>query len=407
VPGIVTQLNPAKASGFALHPQRAGYEVLVHLVQQKNILCSGLADKPPPSNRDNQSNCWFHFDLAGFEFSYLDLKSLTFVIGETDELLDVVRVKRKPKQSDSTPLVVEDLMLDKRRAWITGATYLDAEEAGVSDADIIELFYIDLLGRHADPGGLANYLSHRRDGSKSLADIRRDLVESAEYAARRKEVAWAPGAIFSQPIVMRSSAAAIAEDSVLAQQAAQVAATSGDGAAAAAPSKVVTRLTPRRVAGALHKPETLEIALQVDSELFGAGWYEVEHLDDAPFRWMAEQSVIFNPQPDMHCTLVALKLGGVYGAHAPMLDCYFDTVAAEVRVEAQGEGFLVSIVPPDGKPQRYTCLRIESRASGCPEAENLGTDPRVLSLNLVGARIAYGPAAAVESRRPEAAADAV
>jgi hypothetical protein len=383
-------LTPAQASGFAVHPQRMDYDVLVHVVHQKNILCSVIADRPPPSSRDKQSNCWFNVELASFGLSYLDLNALTFLIGETDELLDVVRVRRRPKPSPSAPLLVEDLMLaNVRRAWITGATYLEAAEAGVSDANIIELMYIDLLGRRADPDGLANYLFHRREGTRSLADVRRELVQSQEYAERRKEVAWAPGAIFSQPIVLRSTAAAIEADAAPTPRGAPTPAEPPNKPLTAVPSKVITRLSPRLVTTAPRKPEAAEIALRVDSAMLGPGWYEVEYLDDAPFRWMAAEAAIFNPQPELPCTSIVLSIAGVYGAHVPMLDCYFDEVAAEVRVEAQGTGFIVTLSPPDSKPQKYTCLRIASRASGCPAAEKRGTDRRVLSLNLQGGHIAY------------------
>ena len=399
MPGLVTLLTPAKASGFALHPQRMDYDVLVHVVHQKNILCSVIADLPPPSNRDRQSNCWFNVDLAKFGLSYLDLNALTFLIGETDELLDVVRVRRKPKPSPSAPLLVEDLMLaNVRRTWITGATFLDAAEAGVSDTNIVELLYIDLLGRRADPDGLANYLSHRREGTRSLADIRRELVESAEYQERRKEVAWAPGAIFSQPIVLRTTAAAIEADAGLKKHGTPAPTEPPYKPLAAVPSKGVTRLMPRLVTSTPRKPEAAaEIALRVDSAMFGPGWYEVEYLDDAPFRWMAAESAIFNPQPELPCTSISLNLLGVYGAHVPMLDCYFDEVAADVRVEARGSGFVVTIAPPDAKPQKYTCLRIQSRASGCPATEKRGPDRRLLSLNLQSGHIAYAVNASMSS----------
>ena len=398
MPGLVTQLTPAKVSGYALHPKRSGYGVLVHVVHEKRILCSAIADRPPPTNRDRQSDCWFSLHLTQFSLSYLDLKALTFLIGETDELLDVVRVKRKPKPSLSAPLMVEDLMLaNVRRAWITGATYLDAEEAQVSDSNIIELLYIDMFGRRADPQGLTNYLMHRREGTKSRADIRRELVESDEYINRRKEAAWAPGAIFSQPIVMRLTPAAIEADAAQTRQNGPLPEDLPLRPVAAVLPSVVTRLRlPKRAAGEPRKPDVLDIVLPVDSELFGTGWYDVEYLEDKPFRWMAAEGVIFSPQPDLPCTLISLKLAGVYGAHLPMIDCYFDDVAAEVRIEEQEEGFLVAISPVQ-KPQPYIRLHIASRASGCPAAESRGTDSRLLSLNLLGARIAYSAADAISS----------
>jgi hypothetical protein len=72
-----------------------------------------------------------------------------------------------------------------------------------------------------------------------------------------------------------------------------------------------------------------------------------------------------------------------------MIDCYLDDVAADVRVEEQGVGFSVAISPHGAKPKPYTCLRIESRASGCPADESRGTDSRLLSLNLLSVRIEY------------------
>ena len=398
MPGVVTLLTPAKASGFALHPQVQGYPVLVHVVHKRRILCSCVADRPPPSNRDQQSACWFQFQLAEFGLSYLDLRTLSFLIGETDELLDVARVTRKPKPSAKTPMPVEDLMdANVRRHWITGATYLDAERVGVSEADIIDLLYFDILGRRADPAGLANYLTHRREGSKSLGDIRKELLGSEEYAARRKEAAWAPGAIFSQPIVLLTTPAAIEAEAADADAVGPAAPDAADGAATPAPSKavpadVLARSRPHGLArtGRRRKvPEIVEIALLVDSVLFAAGWYDVEYLNETPFRWMAASGVIFNPQPELACTRVSLQLAGVYGAHMPMVDCYFDDITAHVRVEEQGAGFALEIVPPDAAARPYSRLRIESRVSGCPVAEERGTDQRILSLNLVSARIAY------------------
>jgi hypothetical protein len=394
VPGLVTLLTPAKVSGFALHPRRSRYGVLVHVVHRQQTLCSAIADQPPPSNRDRQSNCWFSLNLAYFSLSHLELEALTFLIGETDELLDVVGVKRTPKTPktpDGAPLAVEDLMLaHRRRPWITGATYLDAEESHVSDADIIELFYIDYLGRRADPEALAEYLTQRRGGTLSLADIRREILESVEYAARRKQVTCAPGAIFSQPIVTRLNAAAMAADAAPTQAAAPVGVDLDATPVVAVPPKVVVRSRPPRLGpGVLRRAESVDIALPVDSALFGAGWYDVEYLNETQFRWMASQGVIFNPQPGLPCTLISLKLAGVYGARSPMIDCYLDDVAADVRIEEQGGGFFVAISPPGCNPRPYTRLRIESRASGCPADDSRGTDSRLLSLNLLGAHIAY------------------
>jgi len=392
VPGLVTLLTTDEVSGFALHPRRSSYAVLVHVVRQNHILCSAIADRPPPSDRDRQSNCWFSLNLSGFSLSYPDLESLSFLIGETDELLDVVCITRRPDPSTRAPLLVEDLILaNVGRPWTTGATYLDAEESQVSEADIIELLYMDILGRQADSKGLATYLRHRREGRLTLADVRRELLDSAEYAARRKPLAFSPGAIFSQPIVKYLTAAAIVSHAAPTQQDAPVPKDLREMSAAAVAPNAVTRSRPPGLgAGDPRRAESIDITLRADSALFGAGWHEVEYLNGTPFRWMASKGVIFNPQPELPCTQISLTLAGVYGAHTPMIDCYFDDVAANVRVENQGEGFFVAISPRGCTSQSYTRLRIESRASGCPAVESRGTDSRMLSLNLLSAHIAYG-----------------
>ncbi|MGO9991002.1 MAG: hypothetical protein ACLPTF_00605 [Steroidobacteraceae bacterium] len=388
MPGIVTVLTQAKVSGFALHPYLQSYPVVVHVVHQTRILCSSVADQPPSSGDDEQSNSWFHISLSDHKLTASEVQKLSLIIGETDEILDSSRIAPSADGSNKSIISVEEIIYaNVRRHWVTGATYIEGIYAGLSDADIIDLFYRDILGRAADPEGLSNYLFQRREGIRSLADIRKSLFDSEEYSRRPKEAAWAPGAIFSQPISMLAATAGVEPEDV----------------SAATPEEPPERTVPappapidwpsypeRHVSITAHKrPEILEVALPVESVLFGSGWHNVEYLNEKAFRWMETSGVIFSPKPELPCQDISVRLAAVYGAHMPMIDCYLDDALANVSVEERDEGFWVKISPatPDAKP--YTKLRIESRASGCPVQEDRGTDQRVLSLNVLGVTIAY------------------
>lgn len=386
MPGVVTALTDAKVSGFALHPYLQDYPVVVHVVYQSRILCSAIADQPAPAGADEKYDSWFHMSLAGFELSDTELPRLVLLIGETDELLDLSRVFPRPVESAAG---VEDLIYaNPRREWVTGATYFDCVHAGMKDADIVDLLYRDLLGRPADPGGLANYLFQLREGIRSLADVRKSLLDSEEYNIRPKEARWAPGAIFSQPITMLLVTAHPTQDDNLERKAETPKGNDRvtDEASIGWPSypeHYVPVAPPRLVA------QTLEVEVPVDSVLFGSGWHNVEDLDGTPFRWMETTGIIFSPKPKVPCIRIALNLAAVYGAHMPMVDCYLDDVLADTRIEEFGRGFSVVISATAPQPTPFTSLRIESRVSGCPVQEDRGKDQRILSLNVLGALIAY------------------
>ena len=364
MPGTIVDLSRDKASGWAVHPRLASYRVLVHVVLGRRILCSAIASRPPPSARAYQSQSWFHIRLTDFDLSASDLKKLVFLIGETDEqfVRDTVRTRSRVAR-----MTVEDILFHNfRRSWVTGETYLDAQAAGMADADIIDLLYRDILDRGADPAGLSEYLSHVRRGVRSLADIRRSLVESPEYAGRNKDASRAPGAIFSRTIV-KLAAAEIPDDVE----------GSPDGAN-------VSSSPESSWIGS--EADSAEIDLPLESGLFGGGWHNAEGSSEAMYRWMEKSAVIFNPRPDQPLSSVSLHLAAVYGSREPMLDCYFDDVPARISTRRLASGFVVGISPA-ARARYHSRLRIESRAGGSPLKEGKGGDDRVLALNVV--RVVY------------------
>lgn len=63
-------------------------------------------------------------------------------------------------------------------------TFTDYAESGVfPDSSLIELLYVDLLGRGVDPAGMQSYILARAD-NRSWESIRSDLVGSQEFADR-------------------------------------------------------------------------------------------------------------------------------------------------------------------------------------------------------------------------------
>ena len=386
MPGVVTSLTRYEAVGFATHPVLRTYSVLVHVVRKTRILCSKIADQPSPHGR-SQSHCWFNVSLIEFGFSPAQLQELVFLIGETDELLDCRRFTEKRSPGARETVTIEDIIYGNvRRPWVNGTTYLDGVRAGLTDTDIIDLLYRDILGRSADPQGLSNYATQIRRESKSLGDVRKSLLESDEYAHRSKDVSWAPGAIFSQPLA--GLAALTASDLQEGISAQTESIESAFGAALAAASESDDNYTAA-LAPVSSPMDIFEVRLPVGSDLFTSGWHAVEYLDETAFRWMETGGIILSPEPQLPCLNISLMLAAVYGAHIPMVDCYFDDIPAEVAIEERNEGFFVTISPLPRVPTTYSQLRIVSRVSGCPHQEGRGEDLRVISLNLLTVVIAY------------------
>lgn len=387
MPGCVVALSESQVVGWAVHPQLSDYPVLVHLVQDSRILRSAVADEPgPPGSGEINPGSWFSIGLADFEFSQEQLGLLGFRIGETDEEipLEHERSPRRPPPPGALAerpavLTVERIMsANTRRPWVNGTTYVDAEQAGLDCATIIDLLYRDILGRAADPGGLSNYVLQREQGIRSLKDIRKSMVQSEEYRQMSWPVSQAPGAIFSQAITLLAATAALPDDDGL----------RAVGTVKDTPLNPASWPTYQERLKSLGDERT-DVDVPLDSAQFGSGWHRVETTRATPFRWMEAAGLIFSPMPRRACAGIVLRLSAVYGAHVPVLRAFLDEQEAQVQVAQRGSGFTVTISPNEKQRVSATMLRIESLASGCPALDKRGDDSRVLSISVDAVRWSY------------------
>jgi hypothetical protein len=202
VPGIVLAVQGARLIGCAWHPRFRAYHVLVHLVAGAGIVASVIADEKLDCENLPAEGIGHGFimDLGSFERAAHAVDP-RLLIGETDEWFDVPGAERALTRA----ITVEEIVaVPNRRPWVSGKIYFDALLAGRSTETIVDLFFRDCLGRPADPDGLAHYSGRITDGSLTFEALRAHLVNSQEYKLRWQRADAAPGAIFSQPIVLRS-----------------------------------------------------------------------------------------------------------------------------------------------------------------------------------------------------------
>ena len=389
MPGAVTSLTCELAIGWASHPALDDYPVTLNVVLQSRVVRSVLVDGAPPGGgRSVAGPGWFELDLRPLRLTDATLGRLAFIVGETDERLPVPI--RRPEEAT---LRVEDILsLNLSRAWVTGATYHDALRAGRSDADIIDLLYRDILGRSADPSGLANYLNDLDARSNGFDNIRSSLLRSDECQNRPRDVSEAPGAIFSLRLV---------------------------GDAGPGPGDHVTHLLPvgtrprsafsaallEPAAGGTRARRAGEEALSLPARAreFHAGWHELEGAGDSERRWMERVGAILNPWPHLPVSGVVLRVRETHLNQAPELRCFFDDAEVPWRLEGEpGSGMQVWIGPAaDAAASRFSALRLECLNAGSPLEQGVNADPRMLSVAVSRAEFSYGAGALARRVRAE------
>jgi hypothetical protein len=186
--GNIDSIADGWVRGWARHPVHGLYALTVHALVDELVVATTLADGARPDG------------LAGFAIALppaIASARVTVLLGETDERLAL----SAPPAPAARRLRVEDLIATRvRRPWINGACVLDAVAAGLRPETVIDLLCRDALGRAAGPVVIANGL--QRLGERGYDGVRRMLIESSEYRYRRVYADHAPGAIFSQSMIL-------------------------------------------------------------------------------------------------------------------------------------------------------------------------------------------------------------
>ncbi len=385
MPGTVTLLTRERALGWAAHPRLPTYPVTLNLVLRSRVMLTTMVDGPPPGGaRSVPGPGWFDIDLAALGLPDLMPERLAFIIGETDERLST------PLPPATGPVLrVEDILsLNLSRRWVTGATYHDALRAGRSDADVLDLLYRDILGRSADPGGLANYLDRLRAGISTLDDVRASLIASDECRTRPRDVSEASGAIFSLRLVAHAGKGPgdhvvnLLPEATPFRSRVTAALLEAPAAAPAGPDPV-----PRLAGDVLTLPARMAE--------FATGWNGMEGSGEGERRWMERHATLLNPWPHLPVTGIVLRLHETYLHQRPELTCLLDDVEASWRHEGEtGAPSRVWIGPPAGMAAcRFVTLRLDCAIAGSPREQGISDDPRLLSISVADVSFTYGDAA--------------
>jgi len=141
---------------------------------------------------------------------------------------------------------------------------------------------------------------------------------------------------------------------------------------------------------AIHNAEA-----KVDSSLFAFGWYDLEHNEHGPFRWMGQTALVNNPYPNLPIARVDFLISQIYGAAEPLLRATADDVEFNVATSKFGGHFLVSFSAPPGTQEVYAqSIRVESFHASCPATDEGTNDNRTLSVSALKAEFHYRQAKA-------------
>lgn len=350
--GAVTFLTARQASGWACHPSLHDYPVTLNVILKGQVVRSLLADAfPPKSETKFDRNWWFHINLHWLKLTDAMLGDLSFIVGETDEHLPT-----------PLPFITEDVLrledilaLNMTRSWVTGATYHDALKAGRSNADVIDLLYRDLLGRPADPSGLADYLDHLNKGSHNFDAIRCSLLGSKESMKLQRNVSEAPGAIFSLRIISHVDSCT---------------------------NDYVVNALPRPLSLSSKENETQHgpLAVLPSAPEFTIGWHSLENEGEKTWRWMGLVGTILNPLPGRSVFSIMLRVQTTHDRRPPLLRCFLDgqTAVSWADSHAGRDTTIYIECKPEG--ERFTALRLESVLAGSPSEKKTSRDTRTLSL---------------------------
>lgn len=179
----VVSVDTERAVGWAFLPCDFHHSVLVNVYQRAQLVACGLANRKRPERAvAGPRYTWFEIRWreCGFEPASKELCTLKFQRGEDGTACD------NPVAGDgpAAPMGVDDLLeaelliADNPCTASAGLHHFPAQA-------IIQLFYLDYLGRDADPGAVAMYADQLTSGDLTVDGLRMRLLRSAEFRARR------------------------------------------------------------------------------------------------------------------------------------------------------------------------------------------------------------------------------
>jgi hypothetical protein len=355
--------------GWASLAEHDDYKVTVHLILGQRVLASTIADEHSMDAPGSRTG--FSFDIEKYDLRIAGVSDLDILIGETDEYLRI----QDGEKSDQN-VKVEDLLHAKRkRNWVSGETYREALEFGLSDEDIVDLLYIDILGRPADPNGSLSYLRLLRTRQIGYDGVRKALLGSDEYRERAILASEACGAIFSDWLLrLVGEKRANKDKPSIARFGAPQDPGLGDRSFEAFPSNNV------RTLGDAQTVPRQTIRVTADAFRCISGWHKLEWADRTPFRWMCGSAILATPMERKPVSKIQVELCALHGSDKPKLRGFFDDEKVDVVSVRVGNNFIVSLSAHGGSARPVSELRLESQVSGCPLTEGSGDDDRELSL---------------------------
>ena len=176
----VVELDTARIIGWAYLPIDFHHTPLINIYRQGLLIATGLANRTRPEGwtigpKYNWFEiCWDHWKVSLTEE---DLAELIFQRGEDRVLAanPLARVKNNYRVDD---LLEAEAFVGLKEGQVR------SQLSNYSARGIVHIYFLDYLGRLADPPALAAYERSLEDGRLSVDDLRMILLRSDEFQRR-------------------------------------------------------------------------------------------------------------------------------------------------------------------------------------------------------------------------------
>lgn len=413
--GSIVAVSRDTVRGWAYLVEDDKYAATVHLVHRDVILVSTIADRPGSDTGSAiaRGDCWFEFDISKMDEDIVS--TVVVLVGESGEVLVFSDADRRDngRSSGWLPHVVRT----------SAKTYRDGLAAGLSTGDIIELLYIDILRRSADPFGLTLFSTQIEAGNLQFDQVRHSFLESPEYKEREIKVSAAAGRTFTRKIAYLASerrrhfetylesflhSPAPMRERLLKYFPGLLASGATPGSLeedariglpdreiffraldtlAGRPSLILGLVPSDEPREPRDTSDTVEIEPRIvrvscTSSLLASGWQKAEENDVESFRWMEQVGLILNPYPERRISSVEVAIRGWYGTFNPTIHALNNKAELATSLEGAERGrHILRIAAADGSFAAPYVVVVATGAT-CPMRFDGSGDRRVLSINV-------------------------